>query len=124
MLCPGPEHFEHALHTGVVTEAAFHDPSYGSWDSFRDQWQDIANSFPIPPRARQHDCRIPVTARLVWERDGVELLDTTAYAWCGRLVLVEVLDRRQRTHGAWLHVSDVHRRRPTSPGRNPANLAT
>ena len=102
--------FEHPLHTAVVTGPAFHDPSHGSWDAYRDQWQDISNALPIPPRRRQHDCRIPVTARLVWERDGLELVEAVAYAWFGRLVLVEVLDRRQHTHGVWLHVSDVRRR--------------
>lgn len=92
------------------TGPAFHDPSLHGWDAYRDQWQDILNGLPIPPRGRQHDCHIPVTARLVWERDGLELLDTTAYAWFGRLVLVEVLDHRRRIHGVWLHVSDVRRR--------------
>jgi len=93
-----------------VTGRTFRDPTFDSWDSYRDQWQDILNGFPIPRRGMQHDCRIPVTARLVWERDGTELLDTVAYAWAGRLVLVEVLDRRRFTHGVWLHASDVRRR--------------
>lgn len=94
----------------MVTGSTFFDSTWHSWNSYAGQWQEIANAFPIPPRGRQHDCLIPVTARLVWERDGLELLDTTAYAWFGRLVLVEVLDHRQQTHGAWLHVSDVRRR--------------
>jgi hypothetical protein len=97
-----------------VTGPAFHDPSHASWDSYRNEWQEILNAFPIPPRGRQHDCRIPVTAQLVWERDGLELLDTTAYAWFGRLVLVEVLDHRRWTHGVWIHLSDVRRRRPSA----------
>jgi len=100
-------------HTGAVTDAAFYDPTWLSWDSYRGLWQDIANEFPIPPRGRQHDCRVPVTARLVWEHDGPQILDTTAWAWFGRLVLVEVLDHRRWTHGVWLHASDV-RRRPSA----------
>ncbi|MDR7385195.1 hypothetical protein [Promicromonospora iranensis] len=95
-----------------MTGRAFRDSSLDSWDAHRDQWQEILNSFEIPPRGRQRDCRIPVpvTARLVWESDGLELLDTTAYAWFGRLVLVEVLDHRLTIHGAWIHASDVRRR--------------
>jgi hypothetical protein len=95
-----------------MTGRAFRDPSLDSWDSYRDQWQDISNEFPIPPRRLQHDCWISVTARLVWERDGVELVGTFAFAWVGRLVLVEVRDRQHRrdSRGAWIHVSDVRRR--------------
>lgn len=93
-----------------TTGPAFHDSTHSSWDSYRDQWQDIANELPIPPRRLQHDCWVPVTARLVWERDGLELLDTVAYAWFGRKVLVEMLDHRRYIHGVWLHISDVRRR--------------
>lgn len=94
-----------------MTGRGFRDPSLDSWDSYRDQWQDILNEHPIPRRGLQRDCWVPVTARLVWERDGVEYRDTIAYAWAPRgLVLVEVLDRRRTTHGVWLHVSDAPRR--------------
>jgi hypothetical protein len=94
-----------------TTGPAFHDSSLHSWDSHRGYWQDVLNELPIPPRHLQHDCWVPVTARIVWERDGLERLDTVAYAWFGRKVLVEVLDHRRDTHGVWLHTSDVHRRR-------------
>lgn len=93
-----------------MSSSTFRNPGLDSWDAQRDRWQGILNEFPIPPRRRQHGCRIRVTSRLVWERDGLELLDTVAYAWAGRLVLVEVLDHRRQIHGAWLHVSDVRRR--------------
>jgi hypothetical protein len=46
-------------------------------------WQEITNAHDIPPWRSQRDCNIAVTARLVWERDGVELIATTAYAWSG-----------------------------------------
>lgn len=106
---------ERTFHNESMTGPAFHDPSFGGWDAHRDQWQDVLNEVAIPPRGRQHECWVPVTARLVWERDGLELLDTIAYAWWGRLVLVEVLDRRRHIHGVWVHVSDVHRREPEHP---------
>lgn len=88
----------------------FPDPTLLGWDAYADQWQDILNELPTPPRHLQHDCGIPVTARIVWERDGLELVDTIAYAWFGRTVLVEILDPRLYTHGVWVHASDVRRR--------------
>jgi hypothetical protein len=93
-----------------TTGPAFHDSALHSWDSHRGFWQDILNELPIPRRSLQHDCWVPVTARIVWERDGLELVDTIAYAWFGRKVLVEVLDHRRMIHGVWLHASDVCRR--------------
>jgi hypothetical protein len=82
----------------------------GSWDQYRHLWQEISNAHEIPPRRSQRDCDIPVTARLVWERDGVELIDTVAYAWSGDLVLVLVPGHRTKALGAWVHKSDVRRR--------------
>lgn len=79
-------------------------------EAYAELHQAILNELPVPPRHLQHDCLVRVGARLVWERDGLELLDTTAYAWFGRKVLVEVLDHRRQTHGVWLHISDVRRR--------------
>lgn len=74
--------------------------------------QGILNELPIPPRRLQHDCWIAVTARLVWELDGLELVDTYAFAWFGRKVLVQTGDRQNRRAavGVWIHVSDVRRR--------------
>lgn len=82
-----------------------------SFETRRSRWQAVTNSHPIPRRGLQHDCRVPVRARLVWERDGAEYRDTIAYAWAPRgLVLVEILDERLENHGVWLHVSDAPRR--------------
>jgi len=90
----------------------WHDSSRKGPDAWVDQHQAIANELPIPPRRLQHDCWIPVTARLVWQDDGVELVDTFAFAWFGRKVLVEPRDRKHRrgTRGVWIHASDVRRR--------------
>lgn len=105
----------HVGHTACMhhrtTAPGFHDPARHSWDSHHDQWQRILNERPIPRRRLQHDCWVPVQARLVWEVSGVEYRDTIAYAWAPRrLVLVEVLDPRRWTHGVWLHVTDAPRR--------------
>jgi hypothetical protein len=84
----------------------------GPWDADADMWQAISNELPVPPRRAQVDAPepIPVTARIEWERDGEELLDTTAVAWAGRAVLVRIHDRRRQTLGVWLKAGDVRRR--------------
>lgn len=73
----------------------------------------ILNARPIPPlRVVQTIARdlIPVTARIVWEREGVELVETAATGWTSHLVLVLMSDRRTRTCGVWLGTVDVTRR--------------
>lgn len=76
------------------------------------RWQTILNARPIPPRSAQRVDRrpIPVTVRVVWERDGAELIDTEAIDWVGRDVLVQIADDRCQTKGAWLPAEDVRRR--------------
>lgn len=58
--------------------------------------QAIRNARPIPPAGKQTPARPPlqVTAWVVWERDGLELIDTTAEGWSGKDVLVAIQDRR------------------------------
>lgn len=53
---------------------------------------------------------VPVTVRVVWERDGVEHLDAIATDWGGLHVLVTITDRRRRFSFLWLHCDDVGRR--------------
>lgn len=98
------------MHTDPMTGWNFPDPTLLAWDAHAGQWQAVLNELPIPPRHLQHDCNIRVQARIVWERDGLEVRDTIAYAWFGRKVLVEVRDHRRYVHGVWLHASDVRRR--------------
>ena len=71
--------------------------------------QRIVNARPIPARRLQHNCLVPVTARIEWEEGGVELVETVATAWAGRDVLVQ-LDRPARVKGIWLGVADAPRR--------------
>lgn len=74
--------------------------------------QRSLNARPIPPLPRQHRGRtpIPVRARVVWERDGVEYLDSVAIDWVDRAVLVHVRDDRHLTQGVLLDIDDVRRR--------------
>ncbi|MFF2621262.1 hypothetical protein [Oerskovia jenensis] len=83
-----------------------------SWDAHRPYWQRVLNECPIPALRVQKVAPdfIPVTARVVWERDGLELIETVATGWTSRLVLVELTDRRSRTRGVWLDPVDVRRR--------------
>lgn len=53
---------------------------------------------------------IDVTAWIVWERDGLEVIDSRAEAWAGRDVLVAMRDKRWRLLGVWLAAQDVRRR--------------
>lgn len=78
------------------------------WDERK---QDVLNARPVP--ARFYDARwqpIPVTARIVWERDGPQTIDTRAEGWTSALVLVLVGDPRARHVGYWLDLADVQRR--------------
>lgn len=73
--------------------------------------QRILNAHPIPPRFTRARQPIPVRARIEWERDGVELVDTHANAWTHSLVLVDVHGRgRYHLASVWVGVEDVVRR--------------
>jgi hypothetical protein len=78
------------------------------------EWQRARNErFPPPAiarRLRDQSKPIPVTARVVWERDGEEWIDGTAIRWDQRHVLVRLDDRRCSTIGFWLAPEDVRRR--------------
>ncbi len=75
-----------------------------------DRWQRILNARRIPPRRSQRTGWVPVVARIVWERDGAECVETHAFAWTHDLVLVQLVDPRFRFRGVWLDPADVERR--------------
>ncbi|WP_413452549.1 hypothetical protein AA0Y32_10200 [Georgenia phoenicis] len=83
-----------------------------AWDAHAATWQLVLNEQPIPYRRAQVSCDlpVPVTARVVWERDGVEEVDTVVWAWTRRSVLVEMHDDRRQVIGVWLPARDVRRR--------------
>ncbi|PYF98325.1 hypothetical protein SAMN05216184_11269 [Georgenia satyanarayanai] len=89
-----------------------------AWDAHAATWQPVRNERPIPHRRAQvsSGVPVPVTARVVWEHDGVEEIDTVVWAWTSRSVLVELHDVRRQTIGLWLPARDVRRRRPTTNG--------
>jgi hypothetical protein len=88
------------------------DSEVDAWDAHGARRQTIRNERPIPPRSSQValDRPVAVVAWIVWENDGLELVDTEASAWAGRDVLVRLLDQRRRGLGVWLAAQDVRRK--------------
>jgi len=53
---------------------------------------------------------VPVVARIVWEGDGEDFIETVAAGWSGQNVYVRLPDRRYRLTSVWLDAADVTRR--------------
>jgi hypothetical protein len=53
---------------------------------------------------------LAVDARVVWERDGEEIVNGRASRWINAYVYVAFSDPRLHGSGVWLRASDVHRR--------------
>ena len=66
------------------------DPSW--WEGR----QEVLNARRVPERRVQRTAPdpIPVRARIVWAKDGEELITTRCMAWTSRLALVELSDAR------------------------------
>jgi hypothetical protein len=69
------------------------------------------------------DPPVPVVARIVWEHDGEEHIETEAAGWSGQLVYVRVPDTRYRLTSVWLNTADVRRRALRVRRERPAPLA-
>lgn len=80
-----------------------YDDVRGTWR----EWQKILNS--KPPRYSMDRPRVPVRARIIWERDGVEWVDGQALRRdpVDGAIFVEVKDRRCAIIGTWLDPADV-----------------
>ncbi|NED96431.1 hypothetical protein G1H11_14065 [Phytoactinopolyspora alkaliphila] len=78
--------------------------------------QAILNThWPANPRSyRTHHPGVPVRARVIWERDGVEYVEGVARRWDAKHVYVEILRSggRLNTNGCWLKPCDVYRSSP------------
>jgi hypothetical protein len=72
--------------------------------------QAILNSTGARMPEHRLDPSVPIVARIVWERDGEEQLETEALGWSGQNVYVRPLDPRYRFTAAWLDAADVRRR--------------
>lgn len=82
-----------------------------SWAERAGRHQAILNAHAIPARRAQRTLHPEPTVevRLVWERDGEELVRAVATAFTTRLALVRIADDRWPTLGVWLHPDDVRR---------------
>jgi hypothetical protein len=49
-----------------------------------------------PPARAHRPTAAPIVARIVWEDDGEELIETVAAGWSGQFVYVRLPDRRYR----------------------------
>jgi hypothetical protein len=95
------------------------DPGVGEpWEAHRRLQATMARSpgqvilNDVGARVPEHtlDPPVPVVARIVWEDDGEDYLETEAAGWTGQLVYVRVPDRRYRLTSVWLNAVDVKRR--------------
>ena len=53
---------------------------------------------------------MPIVARIEWENDGEEHIETEALGWTDRRVYVWLPDSRWRFTSVWLDAADVERR--------------
>jgi len=53
---------------------------------------------------------VPVVARIVWEHDGEEQLETEALGWSSGDAYVRLPDSRWRFTSVWLRAENVTRR--------------
>ena len=67
------------------------------WDA-----QPISND--LGARVPEHTLSppVPIVARVVWEVDGEERVDTEALGWTGQAVYVRVADPRCQSNAIWL----------------------
>jgi hypothetical protein len=50
---------------------------------------------------------VPITARIVWEDDGEEHVETVALGWTGQNVSVRMPDRHYQFTAVWLDATEV-----------------
>ena len=76
----------------------------------------VSESSTTPaPREPEHrlDPPVPVLARIMWQDDDEEYVETEAAGWTGRLVYVRVPDTRYRLTSVWLAAEREARSSPT-----------
>ncbi|MFC8797253.1 hypothetical protein ACFT2C_05945 [Promicromonospora sp. NPDC057138] len=88
-----------------MTGRASIDRSLLAWTEHRDLWQGVLNECFIPERAVEqawHGSH-SVIAQVVWERDGLQEIETVILAKTGDLRQVELIDDRRFIKTLWLH---------------------
>ena len=77
------------------------------WEEGR---QDILNALDAQMPQHTFKTPVPVVARIMWEHDGEEHIETEALGWTDRRVYVRLPDSRWRFTAVWLDAADVRRR--------------
>lgn len=104
--------FDRGVHTGGMTGRTSNDRALLAWAEHRDLWQVVLNECFLPERAVEQAWRgSPVViAQVVWERDGLEEIETVVLAKAGDLRQVRLADERRFIKTLWLrrdHVREV-----------------
>ena len=81
----GVRHLGRGGVAGRAGAAAAHRFVAGSGDPQRHRGREPEHTFHEP---------VPITARIVWEQDGEEHIETVALGWTGRDVYVRMSDTR------------------------------
>ena len=77
------------------------------WEAGR---QGILNALKAQVPRHTFGQPVPVVARIVWEHDGEEHIETVALGWTGQHAYIRLPDPRYRFTAVWLDATDVRRR--------------
>jgi hypothetical protein len=91
---------EHLFDTGWVEYVEPKPP----WEAGR---QGILNGRDARMPEHTFKTLVPVVARIVWERDGEEQLETEALGWLDQNVCLRLPDPRHRFTAVWLNSADA-----------------
>lgn len=86
-----------------------------AWNYRHELHQKIFNSYPVPPARSQHKLpqETPIQARIHWENDGPEIIETTARYWATldgqTIILAAISDKRWRLKGIWIPIQDTRK---------------
>jgi hypothetical protein len=72
--------------------------------------QVIVNSTGAKEPRRRLEPPVPIRARIPWDRDGEEWIETVALGWTGQEVYLRMSDPRYQFRAVWLDAADVRRR--------------
>jgi hypothetical protein len=104
----GLDQSEHLFDTGCVEgwRAEQQRQQTNAWSP----GQKILNSTGSRVPEHTFNQPVPIVARIVWEQDGEEHIETEAAGWSGQNVYVRLPDPRYRLTSVWLDAADVKRR--------------
>jgi hypothetical protein len=72
--------------------------------------QVIVNATEAKQPRHRLEPPVSIRARILWDRDGEEWIETEALGWTGHEVYLRMSDPRYRLRAVWLDAADVRRR--------------